>query len=479
MPFLLFCLILSGMAAEEFLNFIDGEFVPAQSKATFKKINPFNGELLGVVSASDAMDVVQAIQAAKKAQTEYEKWSLHQRADLLSDISDMLEEKMDLIALKEAIHQGLPHRFVKEKSLEPAIAQFREASDACEFLAAKKDPELILQPTGIVSIILSWNLSLRLLAERLAPALAAGNVCLVKVSEYSPVTAKIIGEILKDLKAPKGLVQFIHGPGSEVGSILAGHPSVKAVNFVGRLSNADNVIKTALPQFKKVQIQSGAKNPSLVLADADYKKLLPKILDTFLIGQGQLCWNTSRLFVLEAVQKDFIEMMKSYLATLKPATSPKDSSPWMPVISEEVLLQAEAKCEQIKAEEGKILFGGQRHPGPGFFFQPTVSLDLPNCSELQQEELRAPILILTAVKYGHEMVKWANTGYYAHSAVVWGPEAKAMAIAEKIDVGTLSLNSWLPEEVQAGHRQSSFGNLQIGPWGRFYSEVKVLTRPQR
>lgn len=469
--------MLSVMSAEDFLNFIDGEFVPAQNKSTFTKVNPFNGEILGKVAASDAMDIVVAIQAAKKAQTEYEKWTLHQRADLLSDISDMLEEKIDAYALQEAWHQGLPQRFVKQKSLEPAIAQFREASDACEFLAAKKDPELILQPTGIVSIIISWNLSLRLLAERLAPALAAGNVCLVKVSEHSPVTAKIMGEILKKLDAPKGLVQFIQGKGSEVGGTLAGHPSVRAVNFVGQLSNAESVVKSAIPQFKKVQVQSGTKNSSLVLADADFKKLLPKIMETFLIGQGQLCWNTTRLFVLEAIQKDVIEAIKTYMASLKPATSPKDTSMWWPVISNDVLEQAEAKSAQVKAEEGKLITGGQRHPGPGFFFQPTVSLDLPNCSELQQEELRAPVLILTAVKYPHEMSKWVNTGYYAHSAVVWGSEAKAVAIAEKLDVGTVSLNSWLPDEVQAGHRQSSFGNLQIGPWGRFYSEVKVLTRP--
>jgi aminomuconate-semialdehyde/2-hydroxymuconate-6-semialdehyde dehydrogenase len=469
---------LVGMSAEEFLNFIDGEFVPAQNKDTFTKTNPFNGEILGIVAASDAMDVIYAIQAAKKAQAEYEKWSLHQRADLLSDISDQLEEKIEAISFLEALHQGLPQRFVKQKSLLPAIAQFREASDACEFLAAKKDPELILQPSGVVSIIVSWNLSLRLLAERLAPALAAGNVCLVKVSEQSPITAKILGDILLALKAPKGLVQFIHGRGPEVGAVLAAHPSVRAVNFVGKLSNAENVVKGALPQFKKVQIQTGAKNSCLILADADFKKLLPKIMESFLIGQGQMCWNTTRLFVLETVQKEVAEAMKTYFATLKPATSPKDASAWWPVISPEVLACAETKSQQIKLEEGKLLTGGQRHGGPGFFFQPTVSLDLPNCSELQQEELRAPILILTAVKYPHEMVKWVNTGYYAHSAVVWGSETKALAIAEKIDVGTVSLNSWLPEEVQAGHRQSSFGNMQIGPWGRFYSDVKVLTRPQ-
>lgn len=463
------------MSAQDFLNYIDGEFSQAQSKTSFAKLSPFTGEVLGNVAASDAMDVIRAIQAAKRAQVEMEKWALAQRAELLTNIATKLEEKIEEYAYDEALHQGLPLVFVREKSLQYSIQQFRTAAESIAQFEQTKTPAMQVQPTGIISIILSWNLSLRLLSERLAPALAAGNVCLVKISELSPVTAKIMGEVLTAANAPKGLVQLIQGRGPEVGALLAAHPSIRGVNFVGKLANAEKVTQGALPQFKKVQIHSGAKNNIFVLNEVDFAAKMPQILESFLIGQGQLCWNTTRIFVLESFQKEFTEKLKEYFAGLRPATSPKDSSPWMPVINEETLQQLETKSQQIKMEEGKLITGGKKADHAGFFFEPTVSLDLPNCSEMQQEELRGPILILTAVKYQHEMVKWANTGYYGHSAVIWAPNTeKALKVAEKIDVGTVSVNSWFPADFEPGHRQTTFGLVDMGPWERFYSDVKVL-----
>lgn len=464
------------MSAQEFLNYIDGEFSPAQSKAHFAKMNPFSGEVLGNVTASDAMDVIRAIQAAKRAQTEMEKWTPIQRAELLTNIANHLEAKIEEYAYDEALHQGLPLDFVREKSLKYSIQQFRAAAAAVTQFEQNKTPSLQVQATGVISILLSWNLSLRLLSERLAPALAAGNICLVKVSELSPITAKIMGEVLTASQAPKGLVQLIQGRGSEVGALLAAHPSIRAVNFVGKLANAEKITQGALPNFKKLQVHSGVKNNVFVLNEVDFQSKMPQILESFLIGQGQLCWNTTRIFVLETFQKEFVEKLKDSMASLKPATSPKDASPWTPVISEEILQQLEAKSEQIKMEEGKLITGGAKADSKGYFFQPTVSLDLPNCSEMQQEEIRGPILILTAVKYQHEMLKWANTGYYGHSAVIWAPSVeKALKIAEKVDVGTVSVNSWFPQDFEPGHRQTTFGLIDRGPWERFYSDVKVLT----
>lgn len=464
------------MSSHDFLNYIDGSFTAAQNKAQFLKLNPFKGEVLGTVAASDAMDVIRAIQGAKKAQQEFATWTLEQRAGLLKGIAEQLEAKAEEYAYQEALHQGLPLDFVKEKSLHYAIHQFREMAEQTLRHAENPNPSRQTQPTGIISFIISWNLSLRLLSERLASALAAGNVCLVKISELSPVTAQIFGEILTAVQAPSGLVQLIQGRGSEVGALLAAHPSIRAVNFVGKLATAEKIAQGTLTHFKKVQIQAGAKNNIFVLNEVDFIAKIPQILESFLIGQGQLCWNSTRVFILESFQKEFVEKLKEYLSSLTPATSPRDVSPWTPVISEHVLQLMESKSQQVKAEEGKLIAGGERAPGSGYFFRPTVSLDLPNCSELQQEELQGPLLIVTAVKYQHEMVKWANTGYYGHSAVVWAPSnEKALKIAEKLDVGTVSVNSWFPDVQATGHRQTSFGQTETGPWGLFYSDVKVLT----
>lgn len=467
------------MNRQEFLNYIDGEFAPGLGKVFFQKMNPFTGEVLGEVAVSEALDVIRAIQGAKTAQAEYEKWSLEQRAELLDRIADKLEAKIEEFSFLEALHQGLLQSFVQEKSLRYAIQCFRSTAEEVRLqsIRQKENPSLLVHPTGLVSLILSWNLSLRLLAERLAPALAAGNVCLVKVSELSPVTVQIMGEVLTEVQAPKGLVQLIQGRGPEVGALLAAHPAVRAVNFVGQLSTSEKVISSAVSQSKKLQVQAGTKNNIFVLNEVDFQNKVPEILQSFLQGQGQLCWNSSRIFVLESFQKEFIEKLKEYFATLRPATSPRDSSPWTPLISEAVLQKTEERSQKIQQEGGKLISGGGRWTSEkGFFFEPTVSLDLPNCSEMQQDEIRGPILILTAVKYQHEMLKWANTSYYAHSAIVWAPSAeKALKVAEKVEAANVSVNSWFSGKLQPGYRQSSFGNLEGEAWGRFYSDVKVLT----
>ncbi|MBC7371245.1 MAG: aldehyde dehydrogenase family protein [Bdellovibrionaceae bacterium] len=457
------------------LNFIDGEFVASQSAKTFQKMNPFSGELLSEVTASDAMDVIKAIQAARRAQSDFAKYTLAQRAELLIKLADALESKAEDYAYREALHQGLPQKFVLEKSLNPAIHAFRVAAELVTQKTQDTSTKTQHRPTGLISIILSWNLSVRILAERVSVAIAAGNICLIKVSEHSPITAQIFGEALEAAGAPKGLVQMIQGSGPEVGALMSAHPSIRAVNFVGKLTTAENLAKGALPQFKKVQIHAGVKNSCCVLFDADFKTLMPKILESFLIGQGQMGWNTSRLFVTEQMQKEFFEELQKFMATQRPATSPKDETLWYPVISSEALATVKAKSDQLKVEGGKIISGGQTTAEKGYFFQPTISLDLSNCSELQQEEMNGPILIVTVVKNQAEMAKWSNTGYYGHSAVIWGSSENGLRLANMLDVGTVSLNEWLPQQMEIGHRQSAYGNLDTHPWGNFYSDVKVLT----
>ncbi|RYZ78113.1 MAG: aldehyde dehydrogenase family protein, partial [Proteobacteria bacterium] len=349
----------------------------------------------------------------------------------LNAIAQKLEANATKYAYDEALHQGLPANFVQRKSVNFAIQSFRQGAAAVQLLLKNHGPEISYRPTGIISFIVSWNLSLRLVSERLSAALAAGNACLIKVSSNSPITAQILGEILSEVGAPAGLVQFIHGRGDDVGALLSAHPSVRAVTFVGKLSTAEKVAKAALPQFKKVQIAAGTKNSSMILGDADYSALMPKILESFLIGQGQMGWNTSRLFVLESMQSEVFAKLTEVVQAQVPATDPNSNTLWFPMITREAADVVANKVNQLKGEGGKIVVGGHKPSDvSGFFFQPTFSLDLSNCSELQQEEISGPLFIITAVKYVHEMNKWSNTGFYGHSAVLWGSAEKAAKLSE-------------------------------------------------
>lgn len=461
------------MNPEKFYNYIGDQWIPADSGEILPKYSPFDGSLLGEVASSGAMDVIKALQFAKKSLVQQEKSTLAERAQLLSNIAAELEKKADEIAFAEALHQGLLKNFVRKNSVDVAIRAFRQASQDCLDFEAQNGKS---QPVGLVAIITPWCLSLRLVSERLAPAMAAGNAVLVKVSELSPITAKILVEALQAASCPAGLVQFIHGSGAQVGGVLAGHPSIRAITFVGELSRGESLIKAGSAQLKKMQLSFGAKNSSLVLADVDYQNKMPEIMESFLQGQGQMCWNTSRLFILESISKDFIESLKTYLAGLTPAQSPEDLSPWTPMILGDAKNQTVQKTQAAQQEHAKIIFGGEADSSTkGFFAKPTWTLDLTNCSVLQQDELHVPLFILTPVKYQHEMVKWSNTGYYGQSAVIWGNEEKAQKIAAQLQCASVSVNGWMKDQgPAAGHKQSSFGVMDFRSFGAFYSDIKVV-----
>jgi|GEM_PF-1026465 NAD-dependent aldehyde dehydrogenases len=458
----------------EILNFLNGKPAPAVSGNTFTKLSPFDQSQLAVVAKSDAMDLVMALQGAKKALTAFEQWTLEQRADLLNKIALKLEEKSFEISHQEALYQGLPQKFVLESSVQPSIRLLKNTAESMLASVTADTSKKQVRSVGLVGIITSWNLSLKLVMERLTPALAAGNVMIVKVSEESPITAKLLMEVFNEAGMPEGLVSFLQG-GDEVALAIAGHPSIRAVSFVGSMAAGDKILKAAQTQFKKVQLSMGVKNSNIVLGDVDFKTLMPQILRPMLMGAGQLCWNASRLFVLESVHKEFLAVAQEYINSLSPLKSPEGDSMWTPLISSARVEKTQERTQFGKSEHGKVIAGGEVLEG--HFLKPTLMLDLPNCSEMQQDELGGPLFLVTAVKYQHEMAKWSNTSYYGHSAIVWGPEEKALKFAQKLEVGHVWINSWMDRDFETihGSKQSSFGSQDFAWNGEFYSDVKKLT----
>ncbi|MGE5085792.1 MAG: aldehyde dehydrogenase family protein [Bacillota bacterium] len=457
----------------ELLNFIGGEFVASASKKTFVKKSPFDNSELANVASSDAMDVIMALQYSKKALQAVEAYTPEQRGQFLNSLADYLSANAESIAYQEALYQGLPQNFSLKHNIQVAIACLRK--NAAEVL--KPLPSgTYAHATGIVGIITSWTLSLRLVTERMAPALAAGNAVLIKISEHSPITGQILGEALKAAQIPPGLVQIIQGD-AEPGKIIAGHPSIRAVTATGRQSTIESIAKVGLTQLKKLQLSGGAKNSAIVLADFDYKPHLSEILESFLIGQGQMCWNTARLFVLESFFKEFMEDLQAYVAALTPLTSPEGDSLWSPLISPDRVVTINEKIRFGLGEHGKVTGNSDTGGVGGNFIRPTFMVDLPNCSVMQQDELHGPLFLITPVKYQHEILKWANTSYLGHSAVVWGSSEKVLKVAGKLEAAQVWLNSWMsgPEEPIFGLKQSSYGMTDMSWAGSFYSDVKKLT----
>lgn len=460
-----------------FQNFINGELVSPAAENFFAKESPFTGELLGQVPLSSAMDFVQALQGAKKAAAAMQSLTLEQRREILIKFANKLTEKKEAYAYQEGLHQGLPASFVLNSSIEPAIKILRNVA---EQLAMGSSDLLQARPTGVIAILPSWNLSLFLCIERLAPALAAGNAVIIKLSELSPVTGSLLAELLLAGDLPAGAVQLLHG-NAELAQLIMSHPGIRAVSLVGRQSTFESGTKSILNQGKKIQFAGPAKNVSSVIAGFDLQAHFSDVLSSFLIGQGQLCWNSSRLLILESLTSEFYPKLQEAIETLKPLRDPSGDSMWTPMISRALQQKAKQDYEMALSEKGNLLARPDANPEQGFYTQPVFVRDLTNCSLLHQDELQTPIFLANSVKYQHEISKWVNNSYLGHSSFIWGDAEKALKVSQTLDVAHVSINQWKPGQIGSvfGAKQSSFGNLETAWNGSFYSDVKFLTMPTR
>lgn len=431
-------------------------------------LSVFDGRTLGHIEICGPMEVVRALGLAKKALEAAEASSLAERAHLLNSFAQVLSENEQDFAAILAETEGFPKSFMLEKAVRASAQWLREvASQLAQ--AQGTAAEQIGSPTGVISIFPAGSLSLRTLMERLAPALGAGNVVLIKVPSKAPGLALVLQKLLQLVETPPGFIGVLFGRGEEIGSLLASHPSIRGVSFVGSPKVATQVMNAAVTSGKKIQISAGAKNSLCLLPESDLGQL-PRWIESVLLGQGSLGWSASRIFVTEAQATEFWPALEGALSSLKPLTSIEGNSPWTPPRAG--TNEQHARWLQMAREEkAKILSAaGEESASAPIFLR-----DLSHCSVLQQEEIGAPICIVDVVKYAHEMAKWSNTGDYGLCAQVWGPDDKARRLAQKLQVGRVWINDWMADATPfAGWKRSFFGLPDFRWNGSFFSNQKSV-----
>ncbi len=414
--------------------------------------NPVDGVPLAQWKSAEEMDVIRCLQVSKKFLNLPASWPKEERQALLESMKISILKNTELWSTQEALYQGLPQNFVKESSFQHILHLLDKNIEAL-----KKPPNdsYLNSPTGVIAVITSWNLSFRLVMESLIPAWAAGNSVIIKISSKSPITAEILKTLFLEIDPPLGAGHILLGQGSKVGAFLAAHPGVRALSFVGKTITAEALIKSTAVQFKKLKIRGSTKNAALILPGFESNELWNRMLESFLIGHGQMGWSMSRLLTTEAEAPKIIERLKESLPKIKSAlTFPNQS------LKNELLKKAQA-------EQAKLLMPESQS------YQ--FILDLPNCSDLQQDELSVPIFPIVTVKYLHELVRWANNTSYGNLAVLWGDENKARKLAEKLEFGGVWLNHWMKPQDESpwGLKQSAFGISENQAEGPFYSDKKL------
>ncbi len=400
--------------------------------------------------------VIQAIQKAKAAQAAFGEISPSDRVILLRQLKEQVLLNTKTIISWEnpalaASDEFLQTHIIKASLLriDESIAELQQNSAASAFSKSA---------TGLISILLPSVMAFRVLLERLVPALAAGNVVLVKLSSKGADWSSAFSEMLKAAGFAEGVCQLIHGSADDVGSLMATHPALRAVSFAGRYVTAEAILKMPGLIHKKIQFSTGGNNSAIMIGEDWDQHQLEILVESCVAGGGNLPWNTNKIFVTESVSKKFIEDFLSQIGKRQINLSLTTQ-----------LEKFEQQIQAIKNEGGKSLS-----------ISPAVFLDLSHCSVFQQDELLGPTVLISTVKYLHESIKWANTGYLGMTNLILGPEDKALRAAQKLECGHVWINSWLkPEDgVISGVKQSAAGDMDFGAFGSFYSDRKKIVGAQ-
>jgi len=474
---------------ETFRNYINGEWVDGD---TFENRNPANtDDLVGLHVKGSAADVEAAAKAAEAA---FGAWSTlpgPARGNYLFKVADILDRKFESIAADMTREEG--------KTLPEAKGEVRRSINIFRYFAgegsrmngiqvpSERDRVhmfAIRKPVGVVGLITPWNFPSAIPAWKLAPALICGNTIIMKPASVAPLSALRLIEACHEAGIPKGVVNFIAGSGSQVGDPLVDAKPLKAVSFTGSCEVGHQLHARASARRLRIQLEMGGKNPTIVLADADFQSAVDNVVNAAFFSTGQKCTATSRVIVEDAIYDRYLAALVEATKKLTVGDGMKPGIHIGPCIDEKQLNTNLKYIEIGHRENGEPKIGGNRLKGPdydkGFFVEPTIFADVDPSSTLAQEEVFGPVLAVTrASNFDHAMEIANSIPLGLSSSIQTTNLSRAFDFIYRAEAGLLTVN--LPSagvEYQlpfGGTKDSSFGPKEQGPAAlEFYSDYKTI-----
>ena len=453
-------------------------------------INPATGEVNHEVRAATTEHVAQAVEAAAKA-VRSSAWRTllpHQRAAVLHRIGDLMTANSDRFARLQMLENGKVWSECVAQ-VKSAAATFRYYASVCETLGSDLTPSrgnylsmTVHEPYGVVVAITPWNSPMTMEAQKVAPALAAGNAVILKPSELTPSPALELGRIAMEAGLPAGILNVLPGTGASTGAALVEHPGVRMVSFTGGTESGRRIALVAARKLMPVALELGGKSPHVVFADADIDAAVQAIAGGIFEGSGQSCVAGSRLFVQRSAYQQVLGKVLDIAKSLRVDLPDARGAQMGPIVSFPHRDRIEAMVATARNAGAEILCGGGRPQDKrlahGAFYSPTVIAGIDNHAAIAQREIFGPVLCALPFEDEEDLIAQANDSVYGLAAGIWSRDfPRAWRVAQRLEAGTVWINTYKKLSIATpfgGFKDSGLGREKGVNGMRLYQQTKGI-----
>ncbi|MEQ9770427.1 aldehyde dehydrogenase [Pectobacterium jejuense] len=449
--------------------YINGEFVENRSGKWIDVVNPATEQIISQIPEGSADDAKRAIEAAEAAQPGWEALPAVERGVWLHKIADGIREREAELTDTIIAEGGKTHGLAQTEVLFTAdyldyMAEWARRYEG-EIIQSDRPNENIFvfrKAIGVTTGILPWNFPFFLIARKAAPALITGNTIVIKPSEITPNNAVIFAEIIHKIGLPKGVINFVTGYGPTVGQELAANPKVGMVSLTGSVAAGIATMTAAAQNVTKVSLELGGKAPAIVMDDADLDLAVKAIVSSRVINSGQVCNCAERVYVQKGIYDEFIARIKAAMEQVTFGnTAEKKALDMGPLISAAARQRVEDKVAKAVSQGAKVLLGGQRASGTGYFYPPTLLVDVKQDMPIMHEEVFGPVLPVATFDTLEEAIAMANDSEYGLTSSIYTQNINtAMKALKGLKFGETYINRENFEAMQgfhAGWRKSGVG----------------------